>query len=152
VQGRLQLPYFWGMKQFSTLILTLLIFGLFACKKSSDALTPENVGGNLQAGTWHISNFTDNGQDETNHFTGFSFTFGSNGSIAASNSTVNATGSWGAQFDDGVSKLVLFFASPFDFQDLSDDWEVIESSNSRVRLQDVSGGGGGTSVLIFERN
>jgi hypothetical protein len=64
------------------------------------------------------------GQDETNHFTGYNFTFTGTGAVTATNGAVNATGSWGAQFDDGVSKVVLYFTTPFDFQDLSDDWNV----------------------------
>jgi hypothetical protein len=139
------------MKNF-TLLLSFLFIGLFSCKKSSDSLTPENVGGNLQAGTWRITSFVDQGQDESNHFLGYNFTFAANGSVTATNGTVNATGTWGAQLDDGVSKLILYFVSPFDFQDLSDDWHVVESSNTRLRLQDVSGGSGATSTLIFERN
>ncbi|TCJ13816.1 hypothetical protein EPD60_11590 [Flaviaesturariibacter flavus] len=115
-------------------------------------MTPENIGGNLQAGTWRITNFVDQGQDETNHFSGYNFTFNSSGTVTATNGAVNASGNWGAQYDDGVSKLILFFNAPFDFQDLSDDWKVVESSNTRLRLQDVSGGSGQSSTLIFERN
>jgi hypothetical protein len=137
------------MKILSTLFLSLCIVGLFACKKSSEALTPENVGGNLQAGTWHVASFMNNGQDETNHFQGYDFTFNGNGSVTASNGSVSASGSWGAQFDDGVSKVILYFVSPFDFQDLSDDWQVVESSPTRLRLQDDGGSGSG---LVFERN
>ncbi|RYZ20860.1 MAG: hypothetical protein EOO16_15220 [Chitinophagaceae bacterium] len=140
------------MKNSITLILMILLTGLFACKKSSDDLAPENVGGNLQAGSWRITNFVDQGQDETNHFVGYNFTFNGNGSVTATNGAVNATGNWGAQYDDGVSKVVLYFTTPFDFQDLADDWNVVESSPSRLRLQDVSGGSGATSSLIFERN
>jgi hypothetical protein len=46
----------------------------------------------------------------------------------------------------------LFFASPADFADLSDDWDVVSRTDSKVQLIDVSGGNGGTDYLTFEKN
>jgi hypothetical protein len=48
--------------------------------------------------------------------------------------------------------LVIGFASPASFVEISDDWEVIENTSTKIRLQDVSGGNGGTDLLTFEKN
>jgi hypothetical protein len=54
--------------------------------------------------------------------------------------------------DDSKVKLVLSFATPANFVEISDDWQVIERTDSRIKLQDLSGGNGGTDYLTFEKN
>ena len=46
----------------------------------------------------------------------------------------------------------IFFASPADFADLSEDWDIISHSASKIELKHVSGGDGGTDLLTFEKN
>jgi hypothetical protein len=38
------------------------------------------------------------------------------------------------------------------FDELNDDWHIIEETSTKIRLQDVSGGSGGTDLLTFEKN
>src|SRR6476469_5428934 len=117
------------MKTVKYFILSLLFIGLFSCKKSSEAVTPQNVGGNLQSGTWHITSLVDGGQDKTNFFQNSNFTFNSDGTVTASGSGAGYTGTWGAQYDDGVSKLILHFSSFGIYSELNDDWKVEESTS-----------------------
>jgi len=46
----------------------------------------------------------------------------------------------------------IFFASPVDFSELSEDWDIITNSSSKIELIHVSGGNGGTDLLTFEKN
>lgn len=46
----------------------------------------------------------------------------------------------------------IFFASPADFAELSEDWDIISHSASKIELKHVSGGDGGTDLLTFEKN
>ena len=46
----------------------------------------------------------------------------------------------------------IFFASPVDFSELSEDWDIITNSSSKIELMHVSGGNGGTDLLTFEKN
>ena len=39
-----------------------------------------------------------------------------------------------------------------EYMDLSDDWDIVERTDTKIRLQDVSGGNGGTDYLTFEKN
>jgi hypothetical protein len=133
--------------------IAILAAGLFgSCKKSSTSTDLVNVGAYLEAGTWRVASFVDNGQDETNSFSGYSFRFESNGVVNATGGTQVVTGSWGAGIDDSQSKLFLVFSSNITFQDLTHDWHVLQSTATRVQLEDVSGGGSGTESLVFERN
>ncbi|RYZ20387.1 MAG: hypothetical protein EOO16_16875 [Chitinophagaceae bacterium] len=133
-------------------LLALLLSLGFACKKSDATDGPVNVGGYLESGNWHVSSFMDSGQDETAHFSGYTFTFAANGAVVATNTVTTATGYWGSGIDDGVSKVHLFFQTPPDFQDLNDDWDVRNASVTRIELADTSGGGSGVDVLVLERD
>jgi hypothetical protein len=46
----------------------------------------------------------------------------------------------------------IFFASPVDFSELSEDWDIITNSSSKIELIHESGGNGGTDLLTFEKN
>lgn len=46
----------------------------------------------------------------------------------------------------------IFFSSPADFAELSEDWDIISHSTSKIELKHVSGGNGGTDLLTFEKN
>jgi hypothetical protein len=45
----------------------------------------------------------------------------------------------------------IFFASPVDFSELSEDWDIITNSSSKIELIHVSGGNGDTDLLTFEK-
>lgn len=113
-----------------------------------------------QSGTWRITSFIDSGQDETNDFNGYNFTFGSDGTLTASNGSNTETGTWSVtdsnSNDDSNDDVDfnIFFNVPDtnNFEDLNDDWDVVSHTDNRMQLRDVSGGNGGTDTLTFERN
>ncbi len=45
----------------------------------------------------------------------------------------------------------IFFASPADFAELTEDWDIISHTASKIELKHVSGGNGGTDLLTFEK-
>lgn len=154
------------MKTLLNAILVIFIYtGLaMSCNKDDDNnqqqnTTVEQTINTAQSGTWKVTYFFDSDQDETDHFTGYAFTFNENGSLAAIKGSTTITGTWSvtdsnSSDDDGGSSgadFNIFFASPPDFEDLSDDWDIISVSNSKIELTDVSGGNGGTDFLTFER-
>lgn len=45
----------------------------------------------------------------------------------------------------------IFFAAPEDFNELSEDWNIVSYSANKIELIHVSGGNGGTDLLTFEK-
>lgn len=149
------------------IVASLLVFG---CAKNSDdvsgeatSVTAVQVENFAQNGDWRISYFYDTDQDETGNFSGYSFSFNENGALVAVNGNTTVTGTWSitdnsgsSTDDDGSSSdndndFNIFFASPDEFDDLSDDWDIISISDLKIELIDVSGGNGGTDYLTFEK-
>lgn len=126
---------------------------------SSSNSDPIPVINTVTQGTWRITSYIDSGTNETNHFTGYNFTFATGSVLSASNGTNTYTGTWSVVTDDSNDDnpssdldFNIFFTSPPDFEDLSDDWDVVSRTDSKVQLIDVSGGNGGTDYLTFEKN
>lgn len=99
-------------------------------------------------GIWLVASYTDDGDNQTGDYAGYDVDFTNMGTVSASNGTNTNNGTW--QVLSGGNKLLLNFTGiPFD--EFNDDWDVLMVSETRVELQDVSGGNGGTDVLIFEK-
>lgn len=135
-----------------------MIIAVAACNEddSTKNSSQEKVVNTISSGTWRITYFYDTDKDETANFTGYNFTFGS--SLTATKSSTTYTGTWSVtdsnSNDDTMDDLHfnILFTAPPDFEDLSDDWEILEMTDTKIKLIDVSGGGGGTDYLTFEKN
>ena len=147
--------------------IKLILIGIFgflflvSCNEDDDNPTNDpqtTVESNVQSGTWKITKFIDSGTDETNHFTGYNFTFNSSGVLIANNGTNNFEGTWSISDsnsnDDSQDDLDfnINFNLSNDFEDLNDDWDIVSYSDTIINLIDISGGNGDTDVLTFERN
>lgn len=136
----------------SAYILTLAVLMFSACKKDDHSTTNNSTVINaIQKGTWRITQYNDSGTDELYHFTGYNFTFASGTARAVKGSTT-VTGTYHSHVDSNKRKFELNFGNNAPFDELNDDWEVIENTDTKIRLQDVSGGGSGTDLVTFERN
>ena len=143
------------MKSTGSLFLTFSILLLVSCTKSSNPKkdTVNGVTNMMLDGTWRITSFIDDG-DETSNYTGYSFAFASDNSVTASKEMTVYTGTWSiTDSDDKKNKLSdldfnLFFASPDFLEELSDDWDIAEKSETRIKLVDDNG----SDQLVFERN
>lgn len=134
---------------------------------STDYLTFEREpntntgGGNVNAliqvlvtDSWFVTTYDDDGDDETCDYVDYEFTYTSNGSVTAVSTTNTVTGNWIVQNSGSGLDLVLNFNHMGDddpFEDLNDDWDVVEFDSQIIRLVDVSGGNGGTDNLVFGR-
>jgi len=106
---------------------------------------------NLITGSWFVNLLEEDGIDHTANFNEYEFTFFGNGSaIAVSNgNTVN--GFWTARIDSGNLDFILNFETGTngDFGELNDDWDVLEATQTIIRLSDESGSV--TDYLTFGR-
>jgi len=128
---------------------------------SDNSATINSIVNTAGQGTWHITSFIDSGIDETDHFSGDSFTFGGNVVLTVT-TPETFTGTWSvtdsnnsdddSSHSDDIDFNILFTSAPPAYSDLHDDWEVLEVTATKIRLTDVSGGNGGTDFLTFERN
>lgn len=113
-------------------------------------------------GNWRITYYFDTDHDDTAKFANYTFTFGSGGVLTATGNDNTYIGNWSitdshnGNDDSGHSSddvdFNISFASPASFTELSDDWDIVTYSNSRIELIDISGGNGGTDHLILEKN
>jgi len=137
------------------------VISLSSCSSSDPASNPNTTTGvqnTIQSGTWRITSFVDKGNDETSHFNGFSFTFGSNNVLTAVNGSNTFAGTWSISDsnsnDDTLNDLHfnIQFNLSNDFESLNEDWQIISRTSTRIELIHISGGNGGTAYLTFEKS
>lgn len=105
----------------------------------------------LTTDRWYVSYYFDD-EDQTDDFGGYEFTFNSNGTAVASNGSNTVPGTWSiTNSSSGQLKLNLDFGDSDPFDELEEDWKVIDFSNELIRLFDISGGDGSTDFLHFSR-
>ncbi|MGN6490853.1 MAG: hypothetical protein ACTHLE_02575 [Agriterribacter sp.] len=135
------------------LLIAAAVIGATSCKKDSDnnsnalALTATITSGN-----WRITQFMEDNVDETAHFSGYIFSFDQSGNATAVRESNTINGHWSAGNDDSKDKLNLDFGSSDPWEELNEDWRILERTNSKLRLQHTSGGDGSVDYLTFERN
>ena len=119
-----------------------------ACHKSDDNTGGSN-GGDVTSGTWHVTLFTDSGNDETSDFSGYSFAFNSNGSLDAVKSGTSKTGTWSSG-----SKFNIDLGAKTDgnkpLGELTDDWHIISITSNEIKLGDDNPASG--EFLTFSKN
>ncbi len=104
----------------------------------------------LATGAWFVTNYFDD-VDQTDLFCGYTFEFGADGSAVAVNGDETVPGTWAVTSDDTGLDLVLNFGEAVPFDELLDNWDVIEFSETIIRLRDISGGDGSEDLLTFGR-
>ncbi|WP_222983408.1 hypothetical protein [Flagellimonas meishanensis] len=106
----------------------------------------------LTTGDWYVTNYFDD-VDETALFDGMVFNFADDGSATANNAGTITNGTWATGSGDETDlELNLNFGMNVPFDELMEDWDVLEATNDIIRLKDISGGDGTTDFLTFERN
>jgi len=149
-------------KMMYVMALSGLMLGMNACDLADDGTNEIQELKNeltdlVQTSEWQISSFTDSGEDETSDFAGYTFTFGTDGTVNATNGLTTYEGTWtisrnsSDDDDDADLEFNLFFdvSEEDNFEDLNDDWDVLTFTTSTVALQDVSGGDGSIDALTF---
>ncbi len=142
------------MKNIVTSICLVFITLFSSCKKDSNAnlITTANVNSSVTAGTWRITYYWDTDHEETSNFSGYNFTFATSGVLTATNGSSPTTGNWSTSSENNTVKLIINFLTLANFVSISTDWEVIERGETIIKLRHISGGGGGTDFLTFEKN
>ena len=151
------------MKRISIYAVLGLVFflntaSMCSSDDSSSTTNQTNIINTASSGTWRITSYIDSGVVETNKFTGYNFTFSQNGTLTAVGNGQTYLGTWSVtdtnSTDDSLDDLDfnIAFSSPADFFELTDDWDVVSRTDTKIVLIDISGGNGGTDNLTFEKN
>lgn len=125
----------------------------------STSVDPTPVINTVNTGNWIVTLYNDSGNVETTNFSNYIFTFGPGNVLTAVNGGTTVTGTWSVTSDnsndDSPSNDLDFniaFSAPANFADLTDDWNIISYTATKIQLIHVSGGNGGTDYLTFEKN
>jgi hypothetical protein len=140
------------MKILLGLMVVLLI--LSSCSKRKI----DKIENYLLDGTWKVQAYTDDGEDKTSDFNNLVFTFKSDG-VLALEGIVSVNGTWDVSketdgddddlFDKKHFELIINVPYPYD--QVSEDWEIENYSDTKFELKDVSGDGS-EEILIFTKN
>ncbi len=119
------------------------------CGSNDDPVDVTAFEENLTTGVWYVTYFFDD-FDETSDFAGYEFTFNTDNTAQATNGSNNVNGTWNLT-SGSTPDLDLFFGENDPFDELDEDWDIIEANENKIRLKDISGGDGSTDFLTFER-
>lgn len=136
---------------FTLMCLALVLSG---CDNDDDLSNQDPVAGaalKIQ-GQWSVTSYVKEGSNQTSVFQNHFFTFQSNGSILVTKSGSQvSSGTWKVIQDGGQLKLDLVLSGGSYFQEITEDWEIVSTSSGSLSLKNVSGGNGGTDLLVFGR-
>lgn len=88
----------------------------------------------LTSGSWKISYFLNNNNDQTLNYTGYDFVFNTNKSCIAVKNTVTTNGKWSNSISGGKLKFKLKFDGSI-LDVLGEKWKVIQFSNTLIKLK-----------------
>lgn len=120
---------------FSFLLVAVMLFAV-SCSRNNNVSS--DVAQTASSGTWRVTLFTDSGNDETVDFNGYSFTFGSGGTVIAVKNGVTKNGTWSVNNSSNKFNIDL---GPKDVTnkplvELTDDWKILSSTTTDIRLGD----------------
>ncbi|WP_228853545.1 hypothetical protein [Aegicerativicinus sediminis] len=139
------------------ILLSVCLINCSSDDSNNDNTLNEQLVQNTIGSNWIISNYIDSGQNETSDYSGYIFQFNSNGNVIAQKGDVTINGTWSITSEDDDSQDHMHFNLSFnvpedhDFDDLIDDWHVMNFSNSRIDLEDDSSGSGDIDLLTFSK-
>lgn len=139
-------------------ILSLLLFVSISCNDDDDDASnqvsnPSEITTTVTDGTWIVTLFKEDDIIQTSNFSDYSFTFAVNGELSATNGVITQSGDWSTYTDSGYTKLdIMFTALDGPFEEISEDWNVISRTATKIELKHVSGGDGSIDYLTFEKD
>ena len=78
--------------------------------------------------------------------------FNPNGTIAVTGNSNSFNGNYSITGNNDDTKLNLHFGPDDPWEELNEDWDVIELLDSKITLKHISGGNGGIDDLILQRS
>lgn len=104
----------------------------------------------LTSGVWKITSFV-NETDQTAAYKDLSFTFNPNQTAVSNDGTNIINGSWESYGDNGLLELYLNFGEQHPFDEISDEWQVVDYSNTSIELKYVEEDDGSVKTLELKK-
>lgn len=133
------------------LILLFAVVIFASCSSDDDNINleqPDAITIVLPEGNWKIEKFIDDNVDKTAQFASFVFDFENNGTVTATNDILSENGLWSYDNDRNDPELDIRFNEDSILDEISDDWDIISVSPSRIELSDTDSDGE-IELLIF---
>ncbi len=105
----------------------------------------------MKDGTWYISQFLNNGSDETIDFLGYDFTFLETITVNAVNGTSTVSGTWLFTSEGGQLNLDLNMDSPLNGAD-NQDYKVLQLSSTEITFVTSDSNGNVEDTIVFVKN
>lgn len=135
-------------KMFLLLGLCSIVFA--GCTKKDSAVS--SVADAVTNGTWRVTHFSERTNNETSDFTGYTFTFQSNGKVLAAKNGVIKEGNWSESTSS--QKLVIALGTKTDANkplgELSDEWVIVSKTETKINLADDNSSS--NELLEFTKN
>ena len=109
----------------------------------------------LTTGIWYLNLYDDDGVNETCDYSQYAFRYNTDGTAMAMSANDLIHGFWTVAQDNGSYELVFNFdvdGNNDPLEDLNDSWDIEDFNENLISLMDVSGGNGGTDLLVFGRS
>jgi hypothetical protein len=119
------------------------------CSSNGGNGVPGDFVNILTSGSWYVTYFFDD-EDETSDFAGYEFTFATDNTAQAANGSNTVEGTWSLT-NSNTPDLNLFFGTADPFDELDEDWDIIEATQDIIKLKHISGGDGSVDFLTYER-
>ncbi|WP_299531990.1 hypothetical protein [Ulvibacterium sp.] len=144
----------------------LLSFALVSCSTDENngdnetiVVNAEEVKAIITDGEWRITFYADSDVDDTDNYNGYVFTFNVDGTLGATNGSTSLSGAWSiteSENNDTDERerdvdFNIFFASPDIFEELANDWNILNYNDAKMELWDTSVDDGSTDYLNFEK-
>ena len=114
--------------------------------------TPRRISAQMTTDNWKVGWYQEDIANQTLHYTNYVFTFADDGSVSANNGTQTVVGTWATGLDNSDTKFYLNFGADPIFDELNENWDVLENSDNLLKLTHVGNSSGSTDFLNFERN
>lgn len=118
------------MKRIVLFLALLLVASFGACSNNNDDLKDT-----ITTGTWRVSYYIDDGDDDTSLFNGYVFRFLSDGTVTVTRPNLPvAPGTWNEHDDD--LRLDLSFGAAGLLERLNEDWVVARVDDNELLLNE----------------
>ena len=147
------------MKRKLLVSLSIVVLLFASCSETDDLplVNEANVVSKMTSGNWKVTKFIYQNTTKTADYNGVLFDFDAISVMLSNTGTVPVAGNW-AVFNEGfdndpdlVFTLALTSAEPR-FTNISDDWYIVESTSTKLKLEDENLETGDIDYLVFEKN